>query len=895
LFQVIDFSARIEAVERANLFSPFLRSLIARHEPLITSFTKEGSGPALALAGLAAADRPVAERLRLERQQLALAVALGDLSGELSLEQVTAALSDFADRAIDEAVSAAITERVPGAEPQGLAVLALGKLGSRELNYSSDVDLILLFDPATLPKRGRDEPGDAATRYGRRIIELLQERTGEGYVARVDMRLRPSPEVTPIALPVDAAISYYESSALPWERAAFIRARAAAGDRALGQRFLDEIKPFIWRRALDFGAIDEIRDISLRIRDHYAQGQAFGPGFDLKRGRGGIREAEFFTQVQQLVHGGREPALRASATLDALAALAAGDRLEPSLAGAIGDAYRALRTAEHRVQMIDDRQEHRLPLGEALAAVAGLDGVDTATLLGGLSGHVEVVGRAFDTLVTTREGRLSNDSDILLSELTAMGWPDPAAAALRVGEWRSGKARSLRSPAARQAFEGMLPTLLPKIAAGPDPAQALNRLSDIVERLSSGVNFYRLLEARPVLADHLALVLAHAPALAAQLARRPTLLDGLIDESSFSPPREAAELAEEFGRCIAHDSLDLALDRMRRLVGERRFALGLQLIAAHRDPITIAEGYSDLAEAAVIALAQRVEQEFALTHGRIEGGEWSILALGRLGGRALTHASDLDLIFLFDALRGARSDGAKPLTATDYYNRLSSRVVAALSVPTAVGPLYEVDTRLRPQGAQGMLAVSVDSFADYQRSEAWTWEHLALCRARPLTGSEPSREKVRALIRDLLSAPRDKKRVIADAAAMRTEMSRHKPPSGEMDVKLGEGGLVDLEFTVHTLQLTSGVGLDPRLEVALAELTRAGLIDAEADPDLRLLSRFLVVLRLVAPGSGADLPPASRALVASLCGQADWDLLMAALAKARGRIAGRWKQVKEQA
>jgi glutamate-ammonia-ligase adenylyltransferase len=821
-------------------------------------------------------------------------VALGDLSGELSLEEVTAALSDFADRALDEAVSAAITERVPGAEPQGLAVLALGKLGSRELNYSSDVDLILLFDPATLPKRGRDDPGDAAVRYGRRLIELMQERTGEGYVARVDMRLRPSPEVTPIALPVDAAISYYESSALPWERAAFIRARACAGDRTLGNRFLKEIQPFIWRRALDFGAIDEIRDISLRIRDHYAQGQAFGPGFDLKRGRGGIREAEFFTQVQQLVHGGREPALRAPATLDALACLAAGGRLDPTLAGQIGEAYRALRTAEHRVQMIDDRQEHRLPHGETLEAVAGLDGMDPATLLASLSPHVEVVGRAFDTLVTTREGRLSNDPDILLAELTAMGWPDPAGAARRVGEWRSAKARSLRSPAARQAFEGMLPTLLPRIAAGPDPSQALNRFSDIVERLSSGVNFYRLLEARPVLAGHLALVLAHAPALAAQLSRRPTLLDGLIDESSFAPPREAPELAAEFARAIAHDSLDQALDRMRRLVGERRFALGLQLIAAHRDPITIAEGYSDLAEAAVIALAERVEQEFALTHGRIAGGEWSVLALGRLGGRALTHASDLDLIFLFDAPPGARSDGPKPLTATDYYNRLSSRVVAALSVPTAAGPLYEVDTRLRPQGAQGMLAVSLDSFADYQRREAWTWEHLALCRARPLTGSAPFRERVRALVHDLLAEPRDAKRIVADAASMRAEMARHKAPAGPLDVKLGEGGLVDLEFTVHTLQLTTGVGLDPRLEVALADLANAGLIDKEADPDLRLLSRFLVVLRLVAPGSGADLPPASRALVASLCGQADWDRLMASLAQARGRIAGRWKKVKEQ-
>lgn len=885
---------RGEALRRAVRCSPFLRSLAERHPDLSSLFLEQGSGAALARV-VPDSERAPAERLRIERQRLAFAVALGDLAGELPLEAVTAALSDFADRAIDEAVKVAIRERLPEAEPQGLAVLALGKLGSRELNYSSDVDLILLFDPATLPRRERDEPGEAAVRYGRRMIELLQERTGDGYVARVDMRLRPSPEVTPIALPVDAAISYYESSALPWERAAFIRARACAGDRQLGERFLVEIKPFIWRRALDFGAIDEIGDISLRIRDHYAQGQAFGPGFDLKRGRGGIREAEFFTQVQQLVHGGRDPALRPPATLDALAALAAAERLEPELAAAIGHAYRALRTAEHRVQMIDDRQEHRLPpAGEGLEAVAGLDGLSGDALLRQLTSHVEAVGRAFDTLVTPRGKRLSNDPDILLGELVDMGWPDPEDAARRISEWRSGKARSLRSPAARQAFEGMLPALLSQIAAGPDPARALNRFTDIVERLSSGVNFYRLLEARPVLAGHLALVLAHAPALADQLARRPTLLDGLVDESSFAPPREAQELAADLAASIANDSLDQALDRLRRQVNERRFALGLQLIAAHRDPIVIAEGYSDLAEAAVIALAAKVEEEFAAVHGRIAGGELSVLALGRLGGRALTHASDLDLVFLFDAPDGSRSDGAKSLTATDYYNRLSSRIVAALSVPTAAGPLYEVDTRLRPQGAQGMLAVSLEAFADYQRRDAWTWEHLALCRARPLTGSEAFQDRIRALVRELLLASRDKRSIIADAATMRAEMARHKPPSGPLDVKLGEGGLVDLEFAVHSLQLTTGIGLEPRLEVAIAELAKAGLIDGGADGDLRLLSRFLVVLRLVAPGASADLPPASRSLVASLCGQEGWDRLIAALTEARGRIAGRWKRVREQ-
>ena len=884
-------NARAGAIERASKNSLFLRAAAERWPGIVDHFAEQGATAAI-LAALREDGEDVASRLRRRRHALALAVALGDLAGELPLEEVTAHLSGFADAAIDQALDAAVAERLPDAPPQGLAVLALGKLGSGELNYSSDVDLILLFDPAALPRRERDDPGEAAVRYGRRLVELLQQRTVDGYVARVDLRLRPAPEVTPIVLPVNAAISYYESSAQPWERAAFIRARACAGDLALGKKFLGEIQPFIWRRALDFGAIDEIRDISLRIRDHYAQGQGFGPGFDLKRGRGGIREAEFFTQVQQLIHGGRDPGLRAPATLDALAALGAAGRLDPAVAATIGDAYRALRIAEHRVQMIDDRQEHRLPLEQsALEAVASLDGRrDGAALLDSLAPHVDRVATQFDSLVRERGEQLSNDPDLLAAELKALGFADDEALR-RIGEWRSGRARSLRSAAARTAFEAMLPTMMRAIAAAPDPARALNRFGDIVERLSSGVNFYRLLDARPKLADLLALILAHAPALAEQLARRPTLFDGLIDDSSFDPPPAAPELAARFRAAIAGDPLDAALDRIRRLVGERRFALGVQLIAASRDPIAIAEGYSDLAEAAIVTLAEAVSREFARTRGVIDHGELIVLALGRLGGRALTNASDLDLVFLFDAPDGARSVGAKSLSATDYYNRLASRIVAALSVQTAAGPLYEVDTRLRPQGAQGMLAVSLDGFGAYQRGEAWTWEHMALCRARPLTGSDEVRERVRAQIHEILSSPREAAQVRADAAKMRADIARHKPPAGALDIKLGKGGLIDLEFAVHTLQLTHGVGLDPRLEVALAALVEARLIDAEADPDLRLLSRMLVVLRLVAP-HGMELAEQSRGLLASLCGHDDWPGLVEAIDAARHRIAGRWAQVK---
>ncbi|MEG3153413.1 bifunctional [glutamate--ammonia ligase]-adenylyl-L-tyrosine phosphorylase/[glutamate--ammonia-ligase] adenylyltransferase [Sphingomonas sp. RB1R13] len=872
-------------------FAPYLREAINALPTLTNIFLEQGAEDAVAGA-LALLDGEGGVLLRRRRRALALAVALGDLAGELPLERVTAALSDFADAALNQAISQAIVERVPGAEPVGMAALALGKLGSRELNYSSDIDLILIFDPKTLPRRERDDPGESAVRIARRVVELMQARTADGYVARVDLRLRPSSEITPIVLPVDAAIAHYESSALPWERAAFIRARAAAGDIALGQHFLREIHPFIWRRALDFGAIDEVRQLSVRIRDHYEKGQAFGPGYDLKRGTGGIREVEFFAQVQQLIHGGRDPSLRAPATLDALDALVTAGWVHPGVGAEMAEAYRALRTAEHRVQMVDDQQTHRLPADPAaLDGVARLAGyADAAGFTGWLAPHVRAVSAQFDALLGDSGERLSLDPQRLVDELAALGFADVATAAKRINDWRSGRARSLRSPAALAAFEAMLPAIMGAIGGAGDPPHALNRLADLIERVPSGVNLFRLLEARPALAQLLAVLLSHAPLLADQLARRPDLLDGVIDDTSFDAPLEAGAIKAELAHAIDGEPLDRALEITRRTVNERRFAYGIQLVTAHRDPLDIARGYSELAEGAIGALADATAADFAVAHGVVPGGELMILGLGRLGGKGLTHASDLDLVFLFDAPEGARSDGTKPLTATDYYNRLASRIVSSLSISTAAGPLYEVDTRLRPQGSEGMLAVTLDGFDRYQREEAWTWEHMALCRARPVYGSFAGRDRLAEIVHALVAMPRDADKVRADARQMRFEMARHKPPSGPLDVKLGDGGLVDLEFAIHTQQLVSGVGLDPQLEVAIAALAKAGLADPAIDGDMRLLLRMLVTLRLVA--RGGEPAPSSRQLVAEVCGASDWETLLAAERAARQRISTYWNEVK---
>jgi glutamate-ammonia-ligase adenylyltransferase len=880
------------ALERIGEYSPFLAGLATRHPEVVAAVRDKGLDRAIAEGMAAEQSDDVGKMLRRQRQVVSLATGLADIAGVATLEDVVTHLSAFADHALDAAIRAAILERTPDEEPRGFAALGLGKHGSRELNYSSDIDPILIFDPATLPHRPREEPVEAAVRIARRVVELLQSRDEHGYVFRVDLRLRPSPEVSPLALPVDAALSYYESAALPWERAAFIRARAAAGDIALGQGFLDAIRPFVWRRSLDFGAVREIRQISRRIRDHYSQGQVLGPGFDLKRGRGGIREVEFFTQIHQLIHGGREPQLRAPATLDALRALRDAGRIEPEVADDLAEAYRLYRTIEHRLQMVDDQQTHRLPKQvEALDNVARLHGLDDGrALVTLLQPHVERVGTLYDGLDSDGEARLPVPPDQLEDELLRAGFSDPAAARLRIEGMRDGKSRSLRTPVAQEALEAMLPTLIAALGKAPSPQDALNRFEDLVSGLPSAINLFRLLQARPALARALIDVLSHAPTLSQALGRRPALLDGLIDATALAPPPPQDELVAEFADGERSDNYELLLDSVRQRVGERRFALGVQLIEAVSDPLDVAQGYARVAEAALTVLASATVAEFEENHGKVAGAELLIVALGRLGGGALTHASDLDIVYLFNGDFMAESDGAKPLGATTYFNRLAQRVSAAMSVATAAGPLYEVDTRLRPSGTQGPLVVTVESFAQYQRESAWTWEHMALTRARTIFGSPAARAEVDAIITDVLGRERDPAELLADVVKMRGEIARHKPPSSPFDVKLIDGGLVDAEFTVHLLQLRHRTGFDPRLRSAMRMLADQKLLDPAVIPAHELLTRMLVTLRLVSPAS-TEPPEASQALVARTCGQADWPALVKAYETARTLIREEWKRV----
>lgn len=895
-----------DALRRARSHAPFLARALDRQSDLELLLTAGAAEAALVWARAQGDNPDVEVGLRRERLALAAALAVADLAGAYSLPQVVGELTDFADRALDRAIRTAIAERTGTDSADGMIALALGKQGAGELNYSSDIDPILLFDRERLPRRPSDDPGDAAQRYARRVVALLASNTADGYALRVDLRLRPASEVNPLAVPVGAALTHYQGAALAWERAAFIRARAAAGDIAAGEDFLTAISSFVWRSQLDFGAIEEIRALTMRIRDSHEGPAAPGPGFDVKRGRGGIREIEFYAQTHQLIHGGRDASLRVRGTRAALDALAAGGWIAPENAVILGEGYDRLRQIEHRLQMVNDRQTHALPEGDALDNVARLDGLaDGAALVAELAELTARTGRIYEELIgrtETAQVPAAMPASALAASLARWGFAEPDVLAERIESWRDGRHAAIRSPQAVEAWDRLAPALLEAIARSDDPMRAITRWERIIETVPSAITTFRLLAARPDLTERLVAALTLAPVLSDELARKPELLDTLVDRHALDLPGDVPAIIARMQGAAVRDDYEALLDAIRIVTGEIRFALGIQLIEGLADPLAIARALSRTAEAALQLAADATIAEFAAKHGRIAGSELLILGLGRLGGGALTHASDLDIVYLFTGDFAAQSDGHRPLGGTIYYNRLASRVSAALSVPTAQGALYEVDTRLRPQGNQGPMAVSCEAFGKYQREAAWTWEHMALARARVLYGSPPARAALDRVLAEVLHARRDQDALRGAVLAMRAEMARHKPQAGPVDAKLARGGLVDIEFLVHYLQLQGEAAdgrplaeaapqpLSPDLAEALAGLTAAGLIPATLAAPHALMSRMLVAGRLLAP-DGREPPPSGARALARACGHESYGELLAAFAAARAVVAGEWKRI----
>lgn len=869
--------------------SPFLSQCLLREQRFVRGLMAAGPDAAFAelLATLHAETAamgdmaPLMRALRIAKRRAALLIALADICGLWDLLTVTRALTRLADTALSIATAHLLRRAADNGDftlphpdnPEqgsGLIVIGMGKMGAHELNYSSDIDIIVFYDDERIVYTGRKSIQECFTRLTRDLVRIMEERTADGYVFRTDLRLRPDPGATPPAIARTAAELYYEGFGQNWERAALIKARPVAGDRAAGDAFIRFLKPFIWRKNLDFAAIQDIHSIKRQIYAHKGGARIAVAGHNIKLGRGGIREIEFFAQTQQLIWGGREPNLRCWATLSALSALAGAGHVDPAVVEELTEAYGYLRTLEHRLQMIDDQQTQTLPSEPAglehLAAFMGHSDIDdfTAAVRRRLERVEFHYARLFEDAPSlgSTTGSLvftggENDPETLKT-LSAMGFSKADAIASTIRGWHHGRIRATRSTRARELLTELTPALLAALAATSDRDQAFLRFDDFLSRLPAGVPLFSLFYANPNLLDLVAELMGDAPRLAEYLARHSWLLDHVLSQGFFEPPRGGADMDIELDRTLA-DARDYqdVFDRVRRWVNDRKFQVGILVLRNLIDPEHAGRALSDIADSALSRLLPHVELEFARNHGRVPGAGLVIVAMGKMGSREMTATSDLDLILIYDVPAGSEgSDGPKPLAPSTYFARLTQRLLNAVTAKTGEGILYEVDMRLRPSGNAGPIATSLESFRRYHEEAAWTWEHLAMARARVVAGPPPLVAEVESVIRDTLRRPRDPDSLLMDVAEMRARMAKEHKGS-PWEVKHRRGGLVDIEFIGQYLQLvhahthpeilcnsTAGM-LEQAMALGLLPAEQGGLLRGA----LRLWTAVQTVLRQTVEGA----------------------------------------------
>ena len=904
--------------------SPYLAGLArrdGRRLPLILdSDPKDLLAQILAAAEAVGAEPDFETARRVMRElkaDLHLLTALCDLGGVWDLDVVTAALTRFADATLHASLAQAVRLEVargalthvgegPDGPAPGLFCIAMGKHGAFELNYSSDIDFSIFYDPDALPVAEGVEPQGVAVRIANHLGRLLQERTADGYVFRIDLRLRPDPSSTPPAMPIDAALDYYESVGQNWERAAHIKARICAGDFARGEAFLAELQPFIWRKNLDFAAIADIHSIKRQIHAYKVDDRLTAKGADLKLGRGGIREIEFFVQTQQLILGGRHPDLRSPRTLDALAALSAAGHVTPEDRDYLIKAYRDLRALEHRAQMIADDQTHKLPESDAdRKKVAALWGHPALRSFDAVVGNIlKGVNRRYGALfkgeeeLSSRFGSLVftgvEDDPETLATLKRMGFSHPERVAATIRGWHHGHIAATRTARGRELFTRLAPRLLDAANATGAPDDAFNRFGDFFSSLSSGVQIQSLFLAQPRLFELIVEVMAFAPRLASTLARRPTALDALLDPAFFGPMEMPTD--------PPWDPADFegAMNAARRLFRDQTFRIGVRVISGTAGARDAGAAFADLADLIVGGLAPAALAEVERLGGEFPG-QVAVVALGKAGSREMTAKSDLDLMTLYLADGPAEMSAVKGWGAESFYARFTQRLTSALSAPTGEGTLYEVDLKLRPSGTKGPVAVSFAAFEDYYDREAETWELLALTRARVIWASSPDFQvRAEGAIAAALRQARDPAKTAADVLDMRQLMEDERPGKGDWDLKLTPGGLVDIEFAAQFLQLVhagDGGPLAQNTGEALAALRAAGLGDKAALTALEAawrLEQDLSQLLKVALEDGHDPdtePKAFRALLARAGGVREFRALKGKLAKAKAEARAAFEAV----
>ena len=837
--------------------------------------------------------------LRRMKAEAALLIALADIGGVWPVMRATRALTEVANTAVSAAVQFLLADLARAGRlhprdhtrPQdgsGYIVLAMGKMGAFELNYSSDIDLIVFFDPAALSVPKDVEAAPYFVRLTQRLVKLLQERTGDGYVFRTDLRLRPDPSSTAIAVSRAAALSYYEGMGQNWERAAMIKARPCAGDIAAGEAVLDELSPFVWRKYLDFAAVSEVHALKRQINAYRGHGEIAVEGHNIKLGRGGIREIEFFAQTQQLIAGGRNPALRDRDTLTTLDRLAQDRWIDEEARDDMTAAYVFLRTVEHRLQMVDDEQTQTLPaereMLERFARFLGF--ASRAAFAEVLLGHLEKVQRHYSRLFETTPGAdrpalaFPPDADDrkTLDRLGELGFRAPLQASATIRHWLAGGHRSLRNEAAREQLKELLPVLIEQLARSDNPDAALVRFDHFLANLRNSARLLSLLRQVPVLIALIALVLGIAPRLADTLARYPEVMDALVDPSFFGVMPDAAELGGRLDAALAqarHDE-DL-LERIRMFGLEYMFLIGARILSGTVTARAAGEAFARIADVVIRAVHGAVAGNFALAHGHMRTEETAVLAMGKLGGREMTATSDLDLILIYEFdQKHPESDGKRPLYGAQYFARLTQRLINSLTAQTNYGALYQVDMRLRPSGRAGPLASSVEAFAGYQQTEAWTWEHMALTRARVVSASPAFRARVENVIREVLTRRRDAALIAGDVAEMRAAIAKEKGEGERWDLKYAAGGLIDIEFIAQYLQLVHAHRLPDILDTSTARVLdkawQLGVLaveDAEVlRPAIQLYQDLTQILRLCLAGP-FDAKTAGAGLLRLLARAAD--------------------------
>ena len=914
---------RVQELLRGTLVaSPYVSGLMRRDPVRLVRVL--AASPEAHLSGLAdnmraevmaSADPKVAmEALRRFKAEAALLIALADTGGVWPIMTVTQALTEVADAAVSASINFQFRQAVAKGdwvpdvgddrpqESSGYFVLAMGKHGAYELNYSSDIDLIVFYDRDKARLRDGLEPQQFFVRVTQQMHRFMSERTPDGYVFRTDLRLRPDPGATQVAISTASALHYYESFGQNWERSAMIKARPIAGDIAAGQTFLDELAPFVWRKYLDYAAISDIHAMKRQIHAHRGFGRVAVAGHNIKVGRGGIREIEFFAQTQQLIAGGRQPDLRVRGTLEALDRLVARDWVEPEVRDDLARSYCFLRQLEHRVQMIADEQTQTLPEDAAeldrLARFAGFETTDD--FASAVRSCLETVRRHYAALfedgpqLSTATANMvftgEDDDPDTVRALAEMGYQRPSQAIATVRAWHRGRHPAVRSEKARERLTVVQPLLIEALADTVDPDAALVGFDRFLGQLPAGIQLFALLQANPELMHLIAAIMGSAPRLARILSRRRRGIDAVLDPGIIGTVPSAHELAEMVDDELAEaGSFEEALDRARVVGSEQMFLIGVRLLTGTVSAERAGGAFALLAEELIRQLQELVADDFATRHGNVAGGAAAVVAMGKLGGCEMTAASDLDLIIVYDADPDARgSDGPRELATSQYFARFTQRLISALSAPTAEGLLYDVDMRLRPSGQKGPIATQLSSFVDYQMNKAWTWEHMALTRARVISGPRDLRRRIELAIHETLCMRRDPAEVAVAVREMRERIWAEKGTTNIWDLKQVRGGLVDVEFTCQYLQLIHAHDdpsiLDPTTARAFEKLHAAGIIDQETAERLArgisLIDNLTQILRLCfdGPFDPEAAPPGLKDLLARAVGVPDFRVLEADLA-----------------